>query len=645
MKAAFDEAQEKHFKEQISQLKAEISDLKDKVKISQEDYASSLGKLSTEKELHARKQEDYRRLHLQYLELKEKHERASHRLDFFLNESSTDIEDLDRALAIVKSKDDKEALKQQFEFLLPLDDTSISNQAELRALKAVNADTALELDKARKMLDLEHALTREFKAKLTNSEEKNLQMKREYELQLEDLNKTIDEKHRRIIQLQKQFENIVYGTHQIKITDDSVVDPRTGFMSASAAAEPFQGNLARGENLMQMHLLRLDITEDGRGFFKTTAPSLFVTLDFFDFETNCTKVHTGLRIPLNHTCNYKVQVNETFLRYLLKGYMLIEVHQAIGSTFHTVGLSHTRFAHLLDDETVAAGRKFPMAVQIFSSSDPSAILAVLHFWVRFQVPMDRAFRLYRERLKALKSIQGEQVDSDDLSQIKEMNGLTVHVQSIDTQLFKRQATGMTAPSLFVSYQFFQEPEHATKTVKNSLQPVFDSRQVFLVPETDELDRYLENTDLRFLVVDEDDPEIDNYFGIATLQLQDLRAGTTAAQNLSLLDASGDIVGTLHVSWEWQRPYRLRGLQAEDKDMLTPRVEVAAQSEFDSSQQLEEPKSSSVQIFVSPPTPQKYTAEETSSTVPSNPQEHRALSKAAAEHPSLEAIEPFPESES
>lgn len=564
---AFDETREKHHQELESDMRRQIVALEQNVSKLREDHASVLDRLSEETRLHACKQEDYKALHLQHLELKEKQEQSAERLKFFLNESATDMEELDRALALVRSRADKAQLDDEFSFLLRDErGAGASHHAEVRALQAANAETALELDKAVKMLELEHTLTNEYKQKSRVLQEKLERQQREHELEAEEQARELDVRNAKIQQLQKQFEHVVYGTHQMRIADDdALVDPRSGFRQPSASApEPALADVARGENILQMHLLRLEVTSEGASLFPSSAPSLFVTLDFFDFETQCSRVQTGLRIPLNHTCNFQVLVNETFLRYLLKGYMLLEVHEALGASFQTVGVSHVRFAHLLDDEAAAAGRKVPMAVQVFASNDPTVVLALLHFWVRFQVPMERAFRLHRERLKAMRALQGEQI-ADDVHPLARAaaNALVVSVHSCDVTLFKQQGQ-RAAPSLFVAYRFWREPEHATKTVVSSTQPRFDSQQTYVVRETDDLDEYLAQEDVTFVVVDDEDEDESRFFGMTKLSLQALRSESTVSQQLELRDADEDLVGTLYVTLEWQRPYQLQHKQPAEE---------------------------------------------------------------------------------
>jgi protein fantom len=319
----------------------------------------------------------------------------------------------------------------------------------------------------------------------------------------------------------------------------------------SARVPPPTVDLQHGENVLELHLSRVEVTPEGAGLLPSSVPSLFVTYDFYEHQTQITKLRSGLRLAFDHSSHFKVTVNEAFLRYLLKGTLLLELHLAVGTSFKTVAVSNVRLVQLLDDNAAAAGRKVAMAVELFARDDPTVVLGKAFLWFRFQLPMEKAFRLHRQRIKAQMALAGVPLTADAAETSSVANALCLNV--LQAHIHGQEGVE-AAPSLYVAYQFGKESDYSTRTVQHSWMPAFDSRRVVFVRETPWLHEYLATSELLFIVVDDDGTDETAYYAKASLDMKPLRNNTPIQTELQLCNAEGTEVGSLQIELAWQRPY-------------------------------------------------------------------------------------------
>ena len=92
-----------------------------------------------------------------------------------------------------------------------------------------------------------------------------------------------------------------------------------------------------GENVFEIHVGRMNLTNQGLDLFTESQPTLFVSYEFFEYEIQTTPVSHGCPWDFNFTSQYTVQVDDFFLHYLQKEQMTFEVHQAFGTEYRTIG--------------------------------------------------------------------------------------------------------------------------------------------------------------------------------------------------------------------------------------------------------------------------------------------------------------------
>lgn len=138
-----------------------------------------------------------------------------------------------------------------------------------------------------------------------------------------------------------QLKDIAYGTktHVFKpdLTEEDVTDEFDKSLS-----------LARGENLLEIHLGRAEFSPEAVECLKDRDPSTFCTYAFYDFELQSTAVVRGARPAYDFTSQYIVRVDELFLNYLHSSSVTIEIQHAEGLSFRTVAAGQLRLNQLLE---------------------------------------------------------------------------------------------------------------------------------------------------------------------------------------------------------------------------------------------------------------------------------------------------------
>lgn len=266
------------------------------------------------------------------------------------------------------------------------------------------------------------------------------------------------------------------------------------------------------------------MSEEALRILKESDPSTFCTIEFFEHELQTTPIVKGSRPEYNFTSQYVVKVDDFFLHYLQKETTTIELHQAIGSDYNTKAACQLSFRDLIDQQVP---RLHGVASLTCITNDNMGVsFGSIEYWARLIVPVDEAFRLYKERTKALGYLstnikaarQHEEAQpagkkmksSDNMNELK-INVLRCAKLNIDDK--------SSQPSPYCVYKFYDFNDHDTEIIKASNNPEFNDHKSFVVPMDMDLDRYLKKECLEIYVFDDNEPETNGtYLGMASIPL-------------------------------------------------------------------------------------------------------------------------------
>lgn len=140
-----------------------------------------------------------------------------------------------------------------------------------------------------------------------------------------------------------QLKDIAYGTkaHVFRpdITEDDVADEFDETV-----------HLARGENLLEIHLGTARFSPEAMDSLGDKDPSTFCTYAFYDFELQSTAVVQGQQPVYDFTCQYLVKVDDLFLHYIQSSSITVETQLAEGLTFRTIAAGQIRLSQVLERE-------------------------------------------------------------------------------------------------------------------------------------------------------------------------------------------------------------------------------------------------------------------------------------------------------
>ncbi len=81
--------------------------------------------------------------------------------------------------------------------------------------------------------------------------------------------------------------------------------------------------------MIDVGIVSVELTRDAMADCRGAEPSLFLTFDFFEHETQATPLRSGPRVVFNSSAEYVVEVNEALLHYLHNTTMTLELHQSM----------------------------------------------------------------------------------------------------------------------------------------------------------------------------------------------------------------------------------------------------------------------------------------------------------------------------
>uniref|UniRef100_A0A3B4XAB6 RPGRIP1 like n=1 Tax=Seriola lalandi dorsalis TaxID=1841481 RepID=A0A3B4XAB6_SERLL len=512
---ALDVSQQQKWQIQEQQLKLQISQLETALKADLVDKNEILDKLKAERDTSEKLTAENQRLQIQFLEQKQRQEELSERLKLY-------------------SRSRKSQRSGDLGFLKEVEEGGSSSVRELRA---AHAETIQELEKTRNILSMQTRISKDYKVELEAVTQKMNSDKVEYEQQLERQAHLLDTKTAKIKKLEAQLRGVAYGTKTYvfkpDVTDEDEFDEAL--------------HLERGENLLELQIVGATLAPSALEALGDAEPSTFCTYSFYLFELHATPVVTGVRPVYGFTSRYVVSVDDRFLDYLSRSSVTVELHQALGLDWRTLGSGRLRLQQLLEHDGKVHG-----TVPLVGAADELRSVGSVDYWLRLRIPMTESVLLYREKVKAVGHVhsaptEGLQSLSSSSSSWNQLF-ITVHgCRDLRSRSSQR-------PSPYVVYKFFDFSDSPSATVPDNCDPHFDDLRSFSVLMDGGLDRYLRSEVLQFYVFDYKEEQMDTYLGKTRVPLLPLAQDHRVTGVFELTDPSGLPAGHIQVTLKWKFTY-------------------------------------------------------------------------------------------
>jgi hypothetical protein len=502
-------------------------------------------------------------------------------------ESNIDFVEIEEALIIVRQRKERNNNNDDDygDSLQSKDEKIKRYQRNLNDLEAQLVETVGELDKSRHLLITQVKINEDYKKEVILIQNKMEENRAEYDTRTIEYTQLLEIRAHRIKKLERQLRDIAYGTNHIEIDKDiddtlggvsgAVGDKRrqsfsfTGAPTLDMLDNKLISKLERGQNIFEIHLTKLILTNESVKIMNEKDPSTFCTIEFFEHELTTTPVIKGQEPQYNFTSQYVIRVDDFFLHYLQKETTTIEFHQVVGSNYKTRAACQLSFRDLIDQQIPRLhGHANLICVD---ESNVGVSFGSLEYWVRLIVPVDESFRFYKQRTKSLgylginaktaeenKNIYNNK-DVVKARSIDNMNELNINIlrcarinkKSIETDGDKKEAA---QPSPYCVYKFFDFKDHDTEIISSSNYPEFNDHKKYPVAMDIDLDKYLKQQTLDVYVFDDNEDANGEYLGCTRIPLIQLSHDKDIKGTFELFKQDETVNGTIDVTMYWQYSY-------------------------------------------------------------------------------------------
>uniref|UniRef100_A0A3Q1H2B0 RPGRIP1 like n=1 Tax=Acanthochromis polyacanthus TaxID=80966 RepID=A0A3Q1H2B0_9TELE len=530
--SAFDVSQQQKWQIQEQQLKLQISQLETALKADLVDKNEILDKIKAERDTNEKLMEENKKLQIQFLEQKQQLEELNGRMKFYDREGDYDVAELTEALLLIKTR--KSQKNGDLGFLKEVEEEANGTESSVRELRAAHAETIQELEKTRSLLNVENRISKDYKVEGEHVEPQCLGLI-PYEQKLERQAQLLDTRAAKIRKLEAQLREIAYGTKTYVFKPDVTDEDEAGEFNETL-------HLERGENLLELQIVSAALSPSALQVLEDAEPTTFCTYSFYLFDLHSTPVVTGRQPRYGFTSRYVVNMDDSFLDYLHRYSVTVELHQALGLDWRTLASGQLRLQQLLEQDGKIHG-----SIPLVGTSEGCRSFGSVDYWLRLRIPMTETIQLFKEKLKAVGYIsQPAQLQPSSSSN----NELFITVQRCSDL----QSRGSQLPSPYIVYKFFDFPDYPTSTVHDRCDPTFNDMKSYAVLMDVDLDRYLQSDLLQFYVFDYKEEQMDTYLGKTRVPLLGLVHNQSVTGVFELVDATGLPAGHIEITLKWKSTY-------------------------------------------------------------------------------------------
>jgi Ca2+-binding EF-hand superfamily protein len=429
-------------------------------------------------------------------------------------------------------------------------------RAELRGLRETYSDQVEELRKAQKLLRLEEAQVEDLRAALSEEKARAGKLKEDLYRKVQAHENELDRRQKKIHKLEAQLRRLLSGGSIIEPSEPKTMRAsRDGTTRFGGSDEDDMDDLAPGENIFELRLLGVDIDKAVVG---EDNPATFMTVDFFEHETQATAVHSGLNVTSDHTLQYVVKTDDFFLEYLDTRHLPVELNKSMGLDFAAIGVAHVNLRRVLDDAQTGHTSKSPPIHFCDVIGRSGEIIARLRYSAFMRRGIIAAVRAYRQ-LPAPRPPPG--VDAADPIAVAHAaaagapgaSSLIKIELSCCRELVPRAGSASTLVP-YCTYQFPGLASHDT-TYGRGANPEFHDAHEFPLARTAALERRLERAALEVIAFDDADMDLEGagVIGIARVDLEPLSKGLPVQGAFPLFSQTREKRGTVYISIAWKDP--------------------------------------------------------------------------------------------
>jgi chromosome segregation ATPase len=169
------------------------------------------GKLDADRQSLVRLEKELADARQQVASVRSQFEAANTRLSYITGSSEANHDDLEQALLIVRARKTRSAT-DKLTFLEALDRENRASPGdlmrELSTVKASYAETVVELDRTRRLLELQQELTKRVQSEMSMTQKQLQEKQKEYESRMEEMTHHLDARNTRLRRLEAQIHSM-----------------------------------------------------------------------------------------------------------------------------------------------------------------------------------------------------------------------------------------------------------------------------------------------------------------------------------------------------------------------------------------------------------------------------------------------------
>ena len=496
----------------------------------------------------------------------EERERGTNPLDAQFNalKGGTDNSEFEKAMRLMNLRGEEPAWGR-LDFLerarvVPEDVPSLKR--ELQRLRLEKSQLIAELEKTQRLLTLRNELEKDQKsAKQTEMDQMKMQLKAAQN-RTEELARLADFRANRLIQLEKNQRLNFYDDQSRIIASKTEIRLGELMEGGEFVTAEVETEVGTNENIVDLWLgegefyqLRLNevLTRENISELVT-----FLTVDFYNHETQVTNICTGVKPYYNIHISFKVTVDDHFLMYLEKGYVTLDavaskeqgqISLGSGKIFLMELIKKAGSGYLNSDH----GAVIEGVCSLQRPEEPLSTIGVCKYKLRMRHPLSEALRWYREKEEIVSVGHPLAYLLDKVRKTEEREeGRKRTLQVRVERCTSLSVQGTATPAVFVSYQFPGQEPVLTST-KSGLDPVFSETNLLELPLTSDLQRFLDMGSLEVLVFDDNvaTKGQGDLIGLAKVPLSNLLLDMPVEGTFTLYAPDGRPSGVVILEMHWQ----------------------------------------------------------------------------------------------
>ncbi|XP_057692867.1 protein fantom [Corythoichthys intestinalis] len=527
---------------------------------------TEMEKLIKEKEMLEEHHNDkLHHLEEEVLQYKEQISCLQTRLDSVTKEFDLTDEELSETLLQIKAFRMQQENREGLRFLGP---DGENGHPELTKIQASHAETVLELQKTRRLLLLEHHISKDLQGEL-DTVKKRLELERQEVMKsVAEKNKVLSKRALQINTLQAQLKALAYSKKNHKGT---MPIQYTWPAGNQEVAQPFEDDIScaplrLGESLLELHIKVATFTPGGLqnmdNFQVGQAEDIvtFCTYSLLDFEVHSTPLVAGSQPNYDFNSHYALTAHDLARLRVQGSRVRVELHQALGGVrFVTHGSGHLSLIGAMD----RIGERTNGCVNI--TGPEGEIVGVVDFWVRLFPPAEPKEGILArdsEGIAATKTIPTHLTlgwgEGDHTQELYDYGSGVPN----EVLLLLEHCEGLSGrwpgllPDAYLTYRLYDLQPHVSKTIRGTADPIFHDTASYPLAVTADVLRYLRSSSLWVYVFDESDDQIPPaYLAKTPIPLRALSTGKEITGDYVLRDPAGGPRGKVRVLIKWKYPFQ------------------------------------------------------------------------------------------